>query len=229
MKKKTKIFFTSDLWLDRPNAITEFKRPFDGTYQMNNAIIEKWNTTVGDFDIVFILGNFVYNPFIMRNTLETLRGMKILIPTVNDKYTIRSDRSLLDNLMMEDTKSAANILKDFNVKSDNILFDIACDNFGVSSPEQALNTLIIKSDLMQDLSILKTQIFEMPEYGIVLSTVPLVEWEGKENGVLNFHGGKAETNIAEGRVNVRTDFWEFAPIEMNMVKKVVKQLKSGKQ
>lgn len=229
MKRKTRIFFTSDLWLDRPNIIDEYKRPYEGTFQMNSAIIEKWNTTVGDFDLVFILGNFIYNPFIFRNTIESLRGMKVLLPTVTDKYAIRTDRNLLDNLMMEDTKTSANILSDYNVKSDNILFDIACDNFGVSSPEQALNTIIVKTDLVQDFTILRSQVFEMPEYGIVLSTVPLLEWEGKDDGVLNFHGGKAETNLNEGRVNLRCDFWDYAPVEMNMLKKVVKQLKSRKK
>jgi calcineurin-like phosphoesterase family protein len=229
MKKKTRIFFTSDLWIDRPNAIAEYNRPFEGTYNMNEKLIEKWNTTVGDFDMVFILGNFIYNPFIFRNTLETLRGIKILMPTTVDKYAIRTDRNLLDNLMMEDTKSAANILKDFNTNTDNILFDIACDNFGVASPEQSLNTVIAKSDLIQDFTVLKTQIFEMPSYGIVVSTVPLVEWEGKDDGVLNFHGGKTESNISEGRINVRCDYWDFCPVEMNSVKKIVKQLKGRKK
>lgn len=229
MKRKTRIFFTSDLWLDRPNIIDEYKRPFESTFQMNSALVENWNTTVGDFDLVFILGNFIYNPFIFRNTIESLRGMKVLLPTVTDKYAIRTDRNLLDNLMMEDTKTSANILSDYNVKSDNILFDIACDNFGVSSPEQALNTVIAKTDLVQDFTILRTQVFEIPEYGIVLSTVPLVEWEGKADGVLNFHGGKAETNLNEGRVNLRSDFWDYRPVEMNMLKKVVKQLKNKKR
>ena len=229
MNKKTRIFFTSDLWIDRPNAVSEYSRPFDNTFHMNEALVEKWNSTVGDFDIVFILGNFIYNPFIFRNTLETLRGIKILMPTSIDKYAIRTDRNLLDHLMVEDTKSAANILSDFNTSGGNILFDIACDNFGVASAEQAMNTVIAKSDLVQDFTVLKTQIFEMPAYGIVLSTVPLLEWEGKDDGVLNFHGGKSESDVANGRVNVRCDLWEYCPIEMNMVKRVVKQIKNRKR
>lgn len=229
MNKKTRIFFTSDLWIDRPNAVSEYSRPFDNTFHMNEALVEKWNSTVGDFDIVFILGNFIYNPFIFRNTLETLRGIKILMPTSIDKYAIRTDRNLLDHLMVEDTKSAANILSDFNASGGNILFDIACDNFGVASAEQAMNTVVAKSDLVQDFTVLKTQIFEMPAYGIVLSTVPLLEWEGKDDGVLNFHGGKSESDVANGRVNVRCDLWEYCPIEMNMVKRVVKQIKNRKR
>ena len=54
MSKNRDIFVTSDIWFNRP--IGEFSHMTNEEY--NNMIIDNWNNTVGDDDIVYVLGGF---------------------------------------------------------------------------------------------------------------------------------------------------------------------------
>ena len=48
-----KIFVTSDTHFNHKNIIEYCKRPFKDTLEMNEYIIEKWNSVVKDEDIVY--------------------------------------------------------------------------------------------------------------------------------------------------------------------------------
>ena len=52
-----KIWFTSDLHLGHRNVIRFCNRPFADEKGMGKSLIENWNNTVGDNDIVFALGD----------------------------------------------------------------------------------------------------------------------------------------------------------------------------
>ena len=97
-ENKIQIFVTSDLWLGRHNAIDIFNRPFKSVNDMNNTIVERWNMTVGEDDIVFILGNMVYDGIRAQNLVSELRGFKILLATENDKRTFEVDPKLIEEL-----------------------------------------------------------------------------------------------------------------------------------
>ena len=75
-----KLFLTSNLRLWQIDAVERFGRPFKDVHGMNKEIIERWNDTVSDDDLVFVLGNFALdNPETVRRTALRLRGFKSII------------------------------------------------------------------------------------------------------------------------------------------------------
>lgn len=56
----TKIWFTSDTHFGHKNILTFCERPFNSVEEMDNAIIERWNSKVEKDDIVFHLGDFAF-------------------------------------------------------------------------------------------------------------------------------------------------------------------------
>lgn len=77
----TKIWFTSDLHFNHRNVIRFCSRPFNDVKEMNKYLISKWNETVGENDIVFILGDFNWFPSSHDNfkLLKQLKGKEIYI------------------------------------------------------------------------------------------------------------------------------------------------------
>ena len=53
-----KTFFTSDTRFGHANIIKYSERPFRDAQQMDEALIQNWNESVGEDDIVFHLGDF---------------------------------------------------------------------------------------------------------------------------------------------------------------------------
>lgn len=88
-----KIFVTSDTHFGRERALDLFKRPFNNVEQMNNYLIETWNSVVGKNDIVYHLGNFAWDTFSANYALEMLNG--------NIYFMLGNrDRALLDCISM---------------------------------------------------------------------------------------------------------------------------------
>lgn len=56
----TKIWFTSDTHFGHQNILKFCERPFVSIEEMDNTIIERWNSKVGKDDIVFHLGDFAF-------------------------------------------------------------------------------------------------------------------------------------------------------------------------
>ena len=57
LKPNQKIWYTSDLHFGHRNVIRFCERPFENEKEMGKALIENWNETVGDNDIVFVIGD----------------------------------------------------------------------------------------------------------------------------------------------------------------------------
>jgi len=223
-KKKsssTRIFFTSDLWLGRNNIIDIYKRPFSSVEEMNSTIIEKWNTTVSNDDIVFVLGNCVYDGTHAQNILADMRGTKVMMLSESDKNILRVDDVYLDEITL-----LGEIYKThfFNDKQEAMLYD----TFGLLTSEETLNSISnIAETFHPDVIFLKDSIVDIARYGITLSLYPLLEWNGKKSGTMNLHGGTLESSKDlknERRLSVRTDFWGFRPIELSEVQTIIKQL-----
>ena len=53
-------YYISDLHIGHANAIRFDGRPFADVNEMNNAIIENWNSRVKTDDTVYILGDFIW-------------------------------------------------------------------------------------------------------------------------------------------------------------------------
>lgn len=70
------IFVISDTHFGHENIIKYCDRPFSNVDEMNHALVENWNKTVKDDDIVYHLGD-VY--FKNHHMLKALKGRKRLI------------------------------------------------------------------------------------------------------------------------------------------------------
>ena len=57
LEENQNIWFTSDLHFGHRNVIRFCQRPFEDEKHMGPKLIENWNNTVGDNDIVFVLGD----------------------------------------------------------------------------------------------------------------------------------------------------------------------------
>ena len=69
-----KVFVTSNLQLGRPAAIKTYKRDFKSVDEMNDALINKWNSIITNKDVVYHLGNFALDPKTAQDALLRLNG-----------------------------------------------------------------------------------------------------------------------------------------------------------
>ena len=76
---------TSDEHFGHPRIVDLADRPFYDVHDMNNQIVERWNSVVSDTDTVYVLGDFALGK-IEESLLFVgyLRGIKILVPGNHD-------------------------------------------------------------------------------------------------------------------------------------------------
>ncbi len=85
-----KVFFTSDTHFNHTNIIQYCQRPFKSTDEMNEAMIDNWNSVVGEDDTVFHLGDFCLGGAAEWNKiLNRLNGKIYLILGNHDLKNIR--------------------------------------------------------------------------------------------------------------------------------------------
>lgn len=77
------IYFTADLHLGHQNIIRHANRPFDSLEEMDETLIERWNSVVGPKDAVYVLGDIAWQT--PRLYLERLNGYKELIAGNHDR------------------------------------------------------------------------------------------------------------------------------------------------
>lgn len=79
------IFFTSDTHFGHSKIIDYCKRPFSSIEEHDKALIQNWNSVVGQDDTVFHLGDFAYgNSQFIANIIKQLNGNIILIKGNHD-------------------------------------------------------------------------------------------------------------------------------------------------
>jgi len=90
-------FFTSDLHFGHKDVIRFCDRPFSTLQEMNESLIERWNSTVTDRDKVFVVGD-VFLCDIEEGThyINQLNGYKILIKGNHDHSPSTMIRSGFD-------------------------------------------------------------------------------------------------------------------------------------
>ena len=76
-----KRFIIADLHFGHNNIIQYENRPFSNADEMDNRLIELWNSVVGKDDLVYVLGDFTLSrrKDIIVNLVNILHGRKILI------------------------------------------------------------------------------------------------------------------------------------------------------
>src|SRR3954465_11807042 len=85
-----KTFFTSDTHFGDHRVLNIRPRPFGSVDEMNQVIIERWNSRVGKRDVVWHLGDFASNTEIARSILCRLNGRKHLVTGNIDRQGIRA-------------------------------------------------------------------------------------------------------------------------------------------
>lgn len=104
-------FYISDLHFDHANILT-FKdsdgnptRPFKDLEEMQSIICHRWNSTVSNSDIVYVLGDVTMGKSTKcLSFLETLRGRKILIRGNHDIAKLSQYAMFFDDVRGYDVK-----------------------------------------------------------------------------------------------------------------------------
>lgn len=78
------VYFTADLHLGHTNIIRYCSRPFKNVDEMNNTIIQNWNSKITDKDTVVVQGDIAFSRECLGRVRE-LAGKKILIRGNHDK------------------------------------------------------------------------------------------------------------------------------------------------
>lgn len=90
---KQGIWFTSDLHFCHRNIMNYCNRPWKTVEEMNEALINNWNSVVKDDDIVFNLGDFAFaSNSKWKEILERLKGKHYLILGNHDVSRYPSDK-----------------------------------------------------------------------------------------------------------------------------------------
>jgi calcineurin-like phosphoesterase family protein len=71
------IFLIADNHFGSKEVIETFHRPFRNVGEMNRVMIENWNRVVKQEDLVFVLGDFTWEP--TRRYADQLAGNKVFI------------------------------------------------------------------------------------------------------------------------------------------------------
>jgi calcineurin-like phosphoesterase family protein len=96
---KNKVWFTSDLHLNHKNIIKYCNRPFISTQEMNEKLIENWNSVVKPDDHVFNLGDFCFGEVKQWQEFRNqLNGKITLIKGNHDKLQNGQIQSLFDGV-----------------------------------------------------------------------------------------------------------------------------------
>ena len=90
------LFFTSDSHFDHKNILKYCKRPFSSIEEMNQGLIDNWNSVVGKDDTVFHLGDVIFggNTNLIKYVSQ-LNGHIILIKGNHDR---KLQQSICDKL-----------------------------------------------------------------------------------------------------------------------------------
>jgi calcineurin-like phosphoesterase family protein len=80
------IFFTADQHFGHANIIKHCGRPFSKSAEMDEALLDKWNSCIGHNDTIYIIGDlFFRNTTFAQDYLNRMNGKKHMIIGNHDK------------------------------------------------------------------------------------------------------------------------------------------------
>jgi calcineurin-like phosphoesterase family protein len=88
---KLKRFVTADTHFFHKAILTYERGEFDSVGQMNDHIIDKFNSVVGESDLTYFLGDFSFKTDVvtLKTLLNSLNGRKVLVKGNHDKEKCR--------------------------------------------------------------------------------------------------------------------------------------------
>ncbi|GLO66283.1 hypothetical protein [Oceanobacillus kimchii] len=103
-------YFTSDSHFYHRNVLNFEDRPFDSVEEMNNKLVESWNRSVNNRDIVHHLGDFCFGGYDNWKTiLDQLKGRIILYKGNHDDS--KTLKKIAKDGYFEDVHSVGNYIK----------------------------------------------------------------------------------------------------------------------
>lgn len=87
------IYYTADLHLGHANVIRHDGRPYDSLEEMDETLIENWNSRVRKNDEVFVVGDFCFRGD-SKLYLKRLNGIKHLIIGNHDTALLKDKQAL---------------------------------------------------------------------------------------------------------------------------------------
>jgi calcineurin-like phosphoesterase family protein len=82
-----KLFITSNQQFGRHGAIEQYARKFGSVEQMDEYMIQQWNSVVSEGDLVYVVGNFAWDPETAEYAIKRLNGTIIVMDGKWDRAT----------------------------------------------------------------------------------------------------------------------------------------------
>ena len=119
-------YYISDLHFGHNNVIKFDNRPFNNIQEMESTIVENWNKTVKDNDVVYVLGDLFWKTYDADRILPILNGQIILIKGNHDSIEpLRRKIKVFDYLEIKDNKRNVVLshypIPSFHVSTDYLL------------------------------------------------------------------------------------------------------------
>jgi len=90
MYQSDNTFFISDIHFNHGKIIPYCKRPFVNVDEMNQAMVDNWNSVVKDGDHVFFLGDLYWkNPNLAVKLLNKLKGNIYCVKGNHDSFNVK--------------------------------------------------------------------------------------------------------------------------------------------
>jgi calcineurin-like phosphoesterase family protein len=84
-----KYFYSSDHHFDHRNIVRLCNRPFETLEDMQQTMIDNWNSVVGQNDRVYILGDFAFSQKTFEIIVPKLKGYKTFIKGNHDRKALK--------------------------------------------------------------------------------------------------------------------------------------------
>jgi len=102
-------FFYSDPHFFHEAVIGFCNRPFSGVAEMNESLLKRYNTIVGDDDFVYWLGDISFGRFSeTKEIFQWLKGQRVLVQGNHDKFSMTQYRQLGFSAVIQEAKIRLN-------------------------------------------------------------------------------------------------------------------------
>jgi len=110
-----KMFITSNQQFGRQSANALENRGFANVEEMNDHLIEQWNSVVSDGDMVYVAGNFAWDPESLEYAIKRLNGSMVVMGGEMDHAIYDFASKIGEESGVAYTPDQIKILKSLNV------------------------------------------------------------------------------------------------------------------
>jgi len=213
-------FFTSDTHFGHERIIELSNRPFRNVAEMNQALIDNWNSVVGPDDHVYHLGDVALGSFFeSMECLTRLNGTKTLVVGNHDRLFIDPEATLAKALRYADRfRPVYQQYFDYieegdegNAAAERLLIPSIKVNLGRGSA-------IVSNVLRMSHFPYTGDSHDKPRYDII---------RPKDDGKTLLHGHTHQSDVmsrsAKGtlQIHVGVDSWDYRPVALDEILEIV--------